>query len=113
MANASGNRVPITKIHSFPGSEHCDWQEITFLVLDSKDGGRQFVRDTEGVLREQLSTTFEAHANLPKEATDTGFERDGHRLWLHPDGTAAYLVDSKNPGDVERWPAAKDSVGCL
>jgi len=110
--DASGDRMPVTKIQSGPGPEHCDWQDITFLTLDTKNGERQYLRDTTGELRDMLATTFAASANLPKHATDTGLERDGRRLWLHPKGTAAYLVDRANPNDVERWPAAKERVTC-
>ena len=38
--------------------------------------------------------------------------RDGRRLCLNPNGTAAYLVDNTNPENVERWPAAKERVAC-
>ncbi len=110
--NATGDRVPVTKIQSYPGPEHCNWQNITFLTLDTNNHERQYLRDTTGRLRQMLATTFDATATLPKQATDTGFERDGRRLWLHPEGMAAYLVDNTNPNNVERWPAAKERVAC-
>ncbi len=111
--DALGNRVPVTKIQSFQGPEHCNWQDITFLLLEGESGERQYLRDTKGELTDYLSTTFQAGGDLPRGAIDTGFERDGRRLWLHPDGTAAYLVaNNKNPGDVERWPAAREAVLC-
>ena len=31
--NESGRRVPITRIQSFQGAEHCSWTHITFLLL--------------------------------------------------------------------------------
>ena len=110
--DASGNRIPVAKIESYPGPEHCNWQNITFLTLDTKSGERQYLRDTTGELRDFLATTFDANSAVPKQATDTGFERDGRRLWLYPNGTAAYLVDKTNPEDVERWPAATEPVAC-
>lgn len=82
--DASGKRIPVAKTESNPGPEHCDWQDIT----------------------------FDPSATVPKKAIDTGFERDGRRPWLHPDGTAAYLVDKTNPENIERWPAAKEPVAC-
>lgn len=110
--DASGKRVPVTEVQSGPGPEHCDWQDITFLTLDTENGERQYLRDTTGELRDLLATTFDASATLPKQATDTGFRRDGRRLWLHPKGSAAYLVEKTNPNNVERWPAAKEHVTC-
>lgn len=110
--DASGNRIPVAKIESYPGPDHCDWQNITFLTLDTESGERQYLRDTTGELRDFLATTFDDSSSVPKRATDTGFERDGRRLWLHPNGTAAYLVDKTNPEDVERWPAANEPVAC-
>jgi hypothetical protein len=110
--DASGNRIPVAKIQSYPGSEHCDWEDITFLTLTTKNGGRQYLRDTTGELRDLLATKFNADAKVPKQATDTGFERAGRRLWLNPDGTAAYLVDKSNPENVEQWPAANEPVAC-
>jgi hypothetical protein len=110
--DARGNRVPIDTITSYRGPEHCDWQDITFLVLGTGTAERRYLRDTKGELSHYLATTFDPSAALPRQATDTGFERDGRRLWLHPDGTAAYLVDTKNPERVERWPAAKTGFAC-
>ena len=110
--DATGDRVPVTKIQSGPGPEHCNWQDITFLTLGTENGERQFLRDTTGELRQMLATTFDASATVPKQATDTGFERHGRRLWLHREGMAAYLVDTNNPKKVERWPATKERVAC-
>jgi len=107
-----GIGIPVAKIESYPGPDHCDWQNITFLTLDTESGERQYLRDTTGELRDFLATTFDDSSSVPKRATDTGFERDGRRLWLHPNGTAAYLVDKTNPEDVERWPAANEPVAC-
>lgn len=107
-----GARVPVTQVWSFQGPEHCGWQDITFLVLGAERDAGQYVRDTAGELADFLRTTYDDDAKLPKGATDTGFRRDGRELWLGPRSKAAYLVSAKNPQDVERWPAAKDSIGC-
>jgi hypothetical protein len=110
--DASGNRIPVAKIESYPGPEHCDWQDITFLTVDTKSGERLFVRDSTGELGDLLVTAYDAVSTLPKHAIDTGFERGGRHLWLHPNGTAAYLVRRTSPESVERWPAAKQRVAC-
>jgi hypothetical protein len=109
---AGGDPVPVTRIRSDAGPEHCDWQDITFLTLGSGEQERQFLRDTTGELQRSLTTTYDGRAVLPQDATDTGFERNGRHLWLDPDGTAAYLVRTDDPTDVERWPAEKEPIGC-
>ena len=110
--DASGNRVPIAKIWSSQGPEHCGWEDITFLTLTTPDGEREYLRDTTGELRDSLATTFDPSATVPDGAIDTGYEQGGRHLWLHPDGSAAYLVDKTDPENVERWPAAKENIAC-
>jgi hypothetical protein len=78
----SGELVPVTTIQSFQGSEHCDWQDITFLLVGPEENPDQYVRDTTGELAEHLLATFDADAELPDQATDTGFHRGGRQLWL-------------------------------
>ncbi len=105
--DGSGARVPVTRVESYQGAEHCSWQNITFLKVGAKHEGDQFVRDTEGELADNLKTTYDASATLPENATDSGFHRDGRQLWLVPGHEAAYLVSLDDATDVERWPAAK------
>jgi DNA-binding response OmpR family regulator len=110
----SGRRVPVTRIQSFQGSEHCSWEDITFLLLGPKATGDWYLRDAgnnedfSGLLR----TTFSDEATLPEGATDTGWRRGGRQLWIGPDNEAAYLVSLDDAHDVERWPAAKQRIGC-
>jgi hypothetical protein len=52
---------------------------------------------------------YAAHAELPADAVDTGYHRDGNHLWLAADHSAAYLGTST---DVEVWPALNEGVGC-
>ncbi len=111
--NASGRRVPVTKVRSFQGAKHCSWEDITFLHLGpGKKESDQYVRDTGGEFKRFLATTYDDHARLPEGATDTGFRRDGRQLWLAPEKDAAYLVSRDDPGDVERWPAAEQPILC-
>jgi hypothetical protein len=108
----SGRRVPVTRIQSYQGAEHCSWTDITFLHVGPEETGDQYVRDAgaTGDFSGFLRTTFSAEATLPEAATDTGFRRDGRQLWITPD--AAYLVSLDDTQDVERWPAAKEPIGC-
>jgi hypothetical protein len=110
--DATGARVPVTVISSFQGPEHCDWQDITFLVLGSGRNADEYVRDTHGEFRGLLRTTYDGNAALPKGAIDTGYHHDGRQLWLGAGHDNAYLVSLQHPGDVERWPAAKKQIGC-
>lgn len=106
-----GSRVPLSLVSSFPGAEHCDWQDITFLTLGDGKDARQFVRDEEGIF-EDLESTYTAGAQLPEDAVDSGFERDGRHLWTAADDSAAYLVSIDEPHDVERWPGAIEPIYC-
>ena len=108
----SGRRVPVTDVQSFRGSEHCDWQDVTFLWLGSGRQKREFLRETDGELADFLHMAYDAAATLPSDATDTGLRRDGRQLWLAADRRAAYLVSLGNPDDVERWPASKEPIRC-
>jgi hypothetical protein len=109
----SGRRVPVTRIQSFQGAEHCSWTDITFLLVGPEEAADWYVRDTSGGdFSGLLRTTFANEATLPEGATDTGLRRDGRQLWIGPDEQAAYLVSLGDAQDVERWPAAKQPIRC-
>jgi hypothetical protein len=108
----SGRRVPVTRIHSFQGAEHCSWTDITFLLVGPEKTADWHVRDAGGHLSELLRMTFASDASLPEGATDTGLRRDDQQLWIGPDEQAAYLVSHDDPQDVERWPTAKQPIPC-
>lgn len=107
-SNADGDRVDTAFVVSFPGAEHCGWQDSTFLQLGSDGQDGTFVGRPTPELRSLLATTYAEHTGLPGSATDTGYQRDGRELWVT--GTAAYLVGAD--GDAERWPAATKPIGC-
>lgn len=108
--DASGRRQSVKRIHSFQGAEHCDWTDITFLMIGpDEERADWYVRDTKGEFPEFLRGTFADDATLPKDATSTGWRRGGRELWLAHDKQAAYLVGTD---DVERWPAAKEPIMC-
>ena len=109
----SGRRVPVTRIQSFQGAEHCSWTDITFLLVGRERTADWYVRDTSGGdFSGLLRTTFATGATPPEGATDTGLRRDGRHLWIGPDEEAAYLVSLDDAQDVERWPAAKQPIRC-
>jgi hypothetical protein len=111
--DASGRRLPVSRVHSFQGPEHCDWTDITFLLIGpDEDRADWYVRDTSGELSDLLKGKFADDAALPSDATSTGWRRGGRELWLAHDKDAAYLVATDDPHDIERWPAAKERIGC-
>jgi hypothetical protein len=112
--DASGEPVPVSEVRAERGPEHCDWQDITFLSLGPDDGDvATYLRDAKGQLARWTTTTYDGAAALPNDATATGFRKDGRELWLGTRPAAAYLLSVDHPSDVERWPAAKESLGCV
>jgi hypothetical protein len=108
-----GDPVPVSTITHYPGPEHCDWQDITFLSMG--DGRTQYLGGdgtNEFAGLDLLTTTYDGDAALPGDATDTGYEYNDWHLWLAADRSAAYVVDVDDPSRVERWPAAKDEIAC-
>ena len=111
--DVSGRRVPATRVRSFRGAEHCEWTDITFLLIGPDERRADwYVRDPTGELRDYQRGAFDPGATLPDGATSTGWSRGGRELWLAADEQAAYLVDAGDPHDVERWPAATEPILC-
>lgn len=114
--DATGARVPTSQVRSYPGPEHCDWQDITFLQVGGWRDGEQYLRDVDGALERSTRTSYAEQVPLPAEATDAGWRLDGRELWLVPDRSAAYLVapdDRAGPAVAERWPGAEEVIGCM
>ena len=62
----SGRRVPVTRIQSFQGAEHCSWTDITFLLVGREEAADWYVRDTSGDFSRLLRTTFANEADAPR-----------------------------------------------
>ena len=103
--DAGGNPVPTTSIESWVGPEHCDWQSMTFLHL----GKAEYVRNPQPDLADFFAEPYREHAELPGDAVDTGWEREGDHLWLSPDKRRAYVGTRR---DVEVWPRTVEHLGC-
>lgn len=104
--DADGDRVPTSVISSARGPEHCGWESATFLVLD----GVGYISDPEGVLGGGgFVAPFDGDAELPSDATDTGYRREGRRLWLSNDRAIAFIVTDDV---VEAWPSSTEQFGC-
>lgn len=100
-----GNRVPTSTITTMQGDAHCDWQTVTFLHLNDQ----QYLRDPQHLLSGSTVRPYDGDAQLPADASDTGFRRGSDELWLADDGTVAYLVTDSG---VEAWPSTTGMVGC-
>jgi len=103
--DSSGRPVPTTTIESWKGSEHCDWQSMTFLYLDKA----VYVRDPQPDLTDFFAEPYNEHAELPTTAVGTGFQRDGEHLWLSLDEQRAFVGTE---GDVEVWPRTIRPLAC-
>jgi len=111
--DGSGRRLPVRRVRSRQGPEHCGWENITFLLIGPGDARSDwYVRDEGGEFPDLLRGTFDADATLPDDAVSTGWHRNGRELWLSHDKDAAYLVGVDDKHDVERWPAAKEPIMC-
>ncbi len=108
--DADGEPVPVARVHSF--EDWCDLAGVTVVQVGPEwRRDQRWWRDPTGQLSDGVAggvARYRADAALPPQAEATGWHRDGRELWLVPDRTAAYLVSSEDPDDVERWPAAQD-----
>lgn len=104
--DASGRRVSTATIHSQPGPGHCGWDSAIWLQV----GGDVYFRDPKGVMDEWTATRFDATAELPTRAVDSGYRSGDQELWLDP-GRDAYVV---SPSHTERWPRSTfPGIGCM
>jgi len=89
-----GSRVPAATL-----LERDDCYGASVLRLE----GRLFVRDPSGgaVDPSQLATTYDGGTRLPSTAVRQPYRDGDRRLFLAPDGKAAYVT---SPSGVERWP---------
>ncbi|MEU1181426.1 hypothetical protein ABZ464_28050 [Streptomyces sp. NPDC005820] len=106
-----GRRLPTTTVSSYAGAEHCDWQSAHFLGMGRREDHRQYVRDPDGVIAQELLTSpYDGDVRMPDDAHDTGYRYRDWQLWLTDDRTTAYVRTGEG---VEAWPLAKEMVACL
>ncbi len=105
--DADGDRVPASIIMSLSGAEHCGWESVTYLVYED----RQYISDPRGVMGVPFVAPYEADADVPSDAFDTGHRREGRELWMSDDRAVAYLVADDG---IEAWPTpvTPDEVWC-
>ncbi len=105
-SDADRTRVPTAEIQSGPENRHCSPGASNLYV---RRVGHSYARDPQGTLDVPVDMAFEAKSTLPENAVDTGYFRDGWRLWLAEDKQVAYVV---MPDHVERWPAIVGQAVC-
>jgi hypothetical protein len=111
--DAAGNPVPTSRVMSMHGADRCEWQDVTFIVMNrDADKPLQLVSDPSRRLARQLMNSYSEHAKLPDDAQDSGWRRGGFSLWLQPFGDAGYMVNLADPSDVQRWPRARAVITC-
>jgi hypothetical protein len=127
--DADGNAVPDgspgeggTTLAVFPGPEHCGWQSTTFMHLAWPVGSvsvrfqheRQYIRDPDGIMTNELVVAFDPDSNLPDDAVDTGYHRGPWHLWISDRESqgAVYVVNTET-GVVERWGKTIEPVLCM
>jgi len=93
----AGNPAPTTRIQSYRGPAHCNWQSMTFLSI----GKTTYVRAPQPDLADYFALPYRENISLPNDAVDTGFQRAGHKLWLSRGKQLAYVG---TPSGVESWP---------
>ncbi|MDH6213820.1 hypothetical protein [Streptomyces pseudovenezuelae] len=112
--DARGKRVPIAKVHSSVGAEHCDWEKAHFLSLGEGEGdmqGRLYARDPDGVLADSMLTSaYDGDVRMPADAHDTGYRRGGWHLWLTDDDSSRAYV--RTADGVEAWPQVRPGRLC-
>lgn len=115
---ADGCVIRIDVIAGVP--QHCGLVGARALSLGDPPGSRMrdggdaltYIRDPMNLLGDAATArAFDADADLPENAVDTGFRhRTGQQLWLADDDLSAiYLVA---PHSVERWPVDAQPPSC-
>jgi hypothetical protein len=109
--DADGCLVRIDIVAERPGPDHCDWEDADVLIVGNPLGEPytspsdtlHFVRDPNGVFGvPELAEGFDAEADLPADAVDTGFRRDGVSLWHVPGNQSQVWLVSES--SIEKWP---------
>jgi hypothetical protein len=124
----NGQIVPYNVLRLDQGSQHCGWEDITFLNMNKKlgeptlmaDDGFEYVRDPqnrwakEPTPPEETMTLgrFEPSVQKPADAVFTGYTYfDGMELWRSESATADFVFLRR--GDIwEQWPRSRSPIGC-
>ena len=109
-------RIDIASMRTLPADDHC-WPGVTIAVVLIPPGStaaedrHSYLRDPDGMTgRHTVARPFEPDAQLPPGAVDTGYSRQGRRIWVDPlDKDVLYVVDADG---VEAWPRLSEQLFC-
>jgi hypothetical protein len=98
-----------------PGPDHCGWAAAramnipeTLPFWGSVHSGSDYWADPTNVLPSgEFAEPYNGDAELPPDATDSGYRHGDLELWFVPDGRAVYIAW---PDHVELWPSGV--IGC-
>ncbi len=104
--DAAGERVPTSRLTTFPGAEHCDWEGVIYLSFEDRIylGG-----DVPRELLSYLVAPPENDIALPTDSVDTGYTSGDVALWMSRDESLAYLVA---PDRTNGFSLATEPVWC-
>lgn len=108
----NGAEVPrrYESVEVFRGAEHCGWEDVLFMSLQPEDGEwLQFVRAEAPTRLDWIAGPVEINVSLLSDAIDTGYERNGTRLFLAADSGYVWLMSDEA---TERWPRQLPQQGC-
>jgi hypothetical protein len=113
LSDRHGGAVPIARIEYI--GNVCDLPGVRALRVGPDASGRWYYRDPQARMTGYLGRPYDNAAELPADASDTGYHRGGRAVWIARSGDAAYLVSRTDRSDVERWPSAPGggpAIGC-
>lgn len=108
--DTEGRRVPTYEVVSARGPEHCDWTTMTFLTLGENEEHPYVRRALAEYAGDYFAEPYRGAVELPGDAVDTGYRREGRHLWLSPDRKRAYV--GAPGGSVELWPRTTQPLWC-
>jgi hypothetical protein len=83
---------------------------MTFLTLgDGTKNPTSYVARPLQELARYFDRPYREHVRVPADARDTGWRRDGRRIWIAADGRYAYVGVED---DAAAWPRPVHPLGC-
>jgi len=111
---ATGDRVWTNDagliLRDFPGPAHCGWQQARLLHIGEGEALRQYIGDPLGIMPAvNLVEPYDGDADVPGDATPSGYRSGDLELWFVPDGRAVFVVGADR---AELWPRSDPPSLC-
>ena len=90
------------------GADHCGWHNVQFLDVVFPVGA-VVTRYTQEF---RLRATPARMASPPPDARDSGYSRDGLKLWIADSDSAVEVYIQHADGSFDRWPRAVAPILC-